>query len=408
MQTLWDYRYAQRTQRMKSSAIRELLKLTDQPDIISFAGGLPAPDVFPVEEFQEACNRVLQKQGKQALQYGATEGYMPLREMIARHTMRYGIEVTADNILITSGSQQALDLIGKIFINHGDKIVTESPTYLGAMQAWNIYGAEYVTVRSDEYGLVTDELEAALRAGPKFIYCLPNFQNPTGVTMPLDRRLKLVELADRYGVPIIEDDPYGQLRFEGTHIPSIVVLDEKLHPQNGHYTGNVIYLSTFSKTLAPGLRLAWVIAPPEVIRKLVTAKQGADLHTATFNQVVAYEVGRGGFIDNHVQHIRKVYCERRDTMLEELEEHMPAGVQWTHPQGGLFLWITVPEQLNSVDIFKDAVEQKVAFVPGESFYPCGGGHNTMRLNFSYCTPEMINEGIARLATVIRKHLAAFQ
>ena len=408
MQTLWDYRYAQRTQRMKSSAIRELLKLTDQPDIISFAGGLPAPDVFPVEEFQEACNRVLQKQGKQALQYGATEGYMPLREMIARHTMRYGIEVTADNILITSGSQQALDLIGKIFINHGDKIVTESPTYLGAMQAWNIYGAEYVTVRSDEYGLVTDELEAALRAGPKFIYCLPNFQNPTGVTMPLDRRLKLVELADRYGVPIIEDDPYGQLRFEGTHIPSIVVLDEKLHPQYGHYTGNVIYLSTFSKTLAPGLRLAWVIAPPEVIRKLVTAKQGADLHTATFNQVVAYEVGRGGFIDNHVQHIRKVYCERRDTMLDALEEHMPAGVHWTHPQGGLFLWITVPEQLNSVDIFKDAVEQKVAFVPGESFYPCGGGHNTMRLNFSYCTPEVINEGISRLATVIRKHLAAHE
>lgn len=408
MQTLWDYRYAQRTQRMKSSAIRELLKLTDQPDIISFAGGLPAPDVFPVEEFQEACNRVLQKQGKQALQYGATEGYMPLREMIARHTMRYGIEVTADNILITSGSQQALDLIGKIFINHGDKIVTESPTYLGAMQAWNIYGAEYVTVRSDEDGLVTDELEAALRAGPKFIYCLPNFQNPTGVTMPLDRRLKLVELADRYGVPIIEDDPYGQLRFEGTHIPSIVVLDEKLHPQNGHYTGNVIYLSTFSKTLAPGLRLAWVIAPPEVIRKLVTAKQGADLHTATFNQVVAYEVGRGGFLDTHVQHIRKVYCERRDAMLDALEEHMPAGVHWTHPQGGLFLWITVPEQLHSVDIFKDAVEQKVAFVPGESFYPCGGGHNTMRLNFSYCTPEMINEGIARLAIVIRKHLAAHE
>ncbi len=408
MQTLWDYRYAQRTQRMKSSAIRELLKLTDQPDIISFAGGLPAPDVFPVEEFQEACNRVLQKQGKQALQYGATEGYMPLREMIARHTMRYGIEVTADNILITSGSQQALDLIGKIFINHGDKIIVEAPTYLGAMQAWNIYGAEYVTVRSDENGLVTDELEAALRAGPKFIYCLPNFQNPTGVTMPLDRRLKLVELADRYGVPIIEDDPYGQLRFEGTHIPSIVVLDEKLHPQNGHYTGNVIYLSTFSKTLAPGLRLAWVIAPPEVIRKLVTAKQGADLHTSTFNQVVAYEVGRGGFIDNHVQHIRKVYSERRDVMLDALEEHMPTGVHWTHPQGGLFLWITVPEQLSSVDIFKDAVEQRVAFVPGESFYPCGGGHNTMRLNFSYCTPEMINEGISRLAVVIRKHLAAHQ
>ncbi len=206
--------------------------------------------------------------------------------------------------MITSGSQQALDLLGKIFINHGDQILVESPTYLGAMQAWNIYGAEYVTVPSDENGIVTDELEAALRAGPKFIYVLPNFQNPTGVTIPLERRLRLVELADRYGVPIIEDDPYGQLRFEGSHIPSIVVLDEKLHPQNnGCYTGNVIYLSTFSKTLAPGIRLAWVIAPPEVIRKLVVAKQGSDLHTATFNQIVAYEVAHGGFLDKHIEHI---------------------------------------------------------------------------------------------------------
>ncbi len=401
MQTLWDYRYAQRTQRMKSSAIRELLKLTEQPDIISFAGGLPAPDVFPTEEFQEACIRVLRDHGPVALQYGTTEGYKPLREMIARHTMRYGIEVTADNILITSGSQQALDLIGKIFINHGDRILVESPTYLGALQAWNIYGAEYVTVRSDEYGLVTDELEAALRAGPKFIYVLPNFQNPTGVTIPLERRLRLVELADRYGVPIIEDDPYGQLRFEGRHIPPIVVLDEKLHPQNGYYTGNVIYLSTFSKTLAPGIRLAWVIAPPEVIRKMVIAKQGADLNTAVFNQIVAHEVGRGGFLDKHVRHICEVYKERRNVMLDALEEHMPEGVHWTKPQGGLFLWLTVPEPLNTVEMFKDAVAEKVAYVPGISFYPCGGGENTMRLNFSYSNPELINEGIARLGHMIR-------
>jgi 2-aminoadipate transaminase len=404
MQTLWDHRYAQRTQRMKSSAIRELLKLTELPDVISFAGGLPAPDVFPTAEFQEACEKVLREQPSVALQYGATEGYLPLREMIARHTMRYGIEVTPDNILITSGSQQALDLIGKIFINHGDRIIVESPTYLGALQAWNIYGAEYVTVRSDENGLVTDELEAALRAGPKFIYVLPNFQNPTGVTIPMERRIRLVELADRYGVPIIEDDPYGQLRFEGTHISPIVVLDEKLHPTNGHYTGNVIYLSTFSKTLAPGVRLAWVIAPPEVIRKLVMAKQGADLHTATFNQMIAYEVGRGGFLDKHVEHICKVYRERRDVMLDTLEEHMPAGVRWTHPQGGLFLWAVLPEYMDAVDVFKEAVEQKVAFVPGGSFYPCGGGHNTMRLNFSNATPEKINEGIARLARVVRSQI----
>ena len=404
MQTLWDHRYAQRTQRMKSSAIRELLKFTELPDVISFAGGLPAPDVFPVAEFQEACDKVLREMGSVALQYGATEGYLPLREMIARHTMRYGIEVTADNILITSGSQQALDLLGKIFINHGDRIIVEAPTYLGALQAWNIYGAEYVTIPSDENGINTDELEAALRAGPKFIYVLPNFQNPTGSTISYERRLKLVEMADRYGVPIIEDDPYGQLRFEGDHLPPLVVLDEKLHPQNGHYTGNVIYTSTFSKTLAPGLRLAWVIAPPEVIRKLVMAKQGADLHTPTFNQFVAHEVGRGGFIDKHVRYICKVYRERRDVMLESLEEHMPTGVRWTHPLGGLFLWVELPDYMRSVDIFKEAVEQKVAFVPGESFYPCGGGHNTMRLNFSNSTPEKINEGIARLARVVRQHI----
>lgn len=404
MQTLWDYRYAQRTQRMKSSAIRELLKLTELPDVISFAGGLPAPEVFPVDEFQEACNKVLKEQGAIALQYGTTEGYYPLREMIARHTSRYGIEVSPDNILITSGSQQALDLLGKIFINHGDRIIVESPTYLGAMQAWNIYGAEYVTVPSDENGLITDELEAALRAGPKFIYVLPNFQNPTGVTIPLERRERLVELADRYGVPIIEDDPYGQLRFEGDHLPPIVVIDEKLHPRNGHYTGNVIYLSTFSKTLAPGIRLAWVIAPPEVIRKMVTAKQGADLHTATFNQIVAHEVAHGGFLDKHIRKICSVYHERRDVMIEALEEHMPAGVRWTHPLGGLFLWATLPEQISTVEMFPEAVEEKVAYVPGVSFYPCGGGNNTMRLNFSYSSPELINEGISRLARVIRKKL----
>ncbi len=402
MQTLWDQRYSMRTQRMKSSAIRELLKLTEQPDIISFAGGLPAPDVFPVAEFQEACNRVLQKHSAVALQYGTTEGYLPLRQMIARHTSRYGIKVTEDNILITSGSQQALDLVGKIFINEGDRVITETPTYLGALQAWNLYGADYLTVRSDDNGMVTDELEAALRAAPKFMYILPNFQNPTGVTLSLERRQRLVELADRYGTPIIEDDPYGQLRFEGAHIPSLVVLDEKLHEQNGHYTGNVIYLSTFSKTLAPGIRLAWVIAPPEVIRKMVQAKQGADLHTATFNQMVAYEVGHGGFLDKHAQVIRKVYRERRDTMLDALEEHMPAGVRWTHPEGGLFLWLTLPDAMRSVDILQEAVQQKVAFVPGESFYPRGGGENTMRLNFSNACPEKINEGISRLSQVIRR------
>ncbi len=405
MQTLWDHRFAQRTQNMKSSAIRELFKLTEDPEIISFAGGLPGPDVFPVEEFVAACTKVLRENGATALQYGSTEGYKPLLEMIARHTSRLGIDVTTENIMITSGSQQALDLLGKVFINRGDHVLVESPTYLGALQAWNIYGAEYVTTRSDDDGIVTDELESALRTGPKFLYVLPNFQNPTGVTIPLKRRLKLIELADHYGVPMVEDDPYGQLRYEGEDIPSIEVLDGQRTRNGKAYSGNVIYLSTFSKTLAPGIRLAYVIAPPEVIRKLVMAKQGADLHTATFNQMVAYEVSRGGFLDRHIEKIRDVYRQRRDVMLDTLTEHMPEEVHWTHPQGGLFLWITLPEQMSSTDLFKEAVKRKVAFVPGESFYPCGGGSNTMRLNFSYATAEKINEGIGRLAETIKSRLA---
>jgi 2-aminoadipate transaminase len=403
MHTPWENRYAQRTQRMGSSAIRELLKLTEKPNLISFAGGLPAPDVFPVEEFSEACQRVLRDKGASALQYGTTEGYLPLREMIVRHSSRYGIEINADNIMITSGSQQALDLLGKILINPGDRILVESPTYLGALQAWNAYGAEYVAVPSDGHGMITDALEEALRTGPKFIYVLPNFQNPTGVTLSLERRQKLVELADRYGVPIVEDDPYGQLRYEGDHLPSVVVLDGQYRENDGVcYRGNVIYLSTFSKILAPGIRLAWVIAPPEVITKLVQAKQGADLHTATFNQIVAHEVSRGGFLDRHINVIRKCYGERRNVMLAAMDRYFPPKVEWTQPEGGLFLWATLPEYLESAAVLKEAIEQNVAFVPGLPFYPCGGGHNTLRINFSYTNPDTIREGISRLSVVLDK------
>ena len=403
MHTPWEDRYAHRTQRMGSSTIRELLKLTEQPDIISFAGGLPAPDVFPVEEFAAACDRVLLLHGAQALQYGTTEGYLPLREQIARHTNRYGIQVAPDNILITSGSQQALDLLGRIFINRGDRILVESPTYLGALQAWNAYGAEYVPVPIDKQGMNTDYLENALRTGPKFIYVLPNFQNPSGVTLSLERREILIELADRYGVPIIEDDPYGQLRFEGDHLPSVVSLDDRFRQNGGNvYHGNVIYCSTFSKILAPGLRLAWIVAPTEVIQKLVHAKQGADLHTATFNQLVAHEISRGGFLDEHIKLIRKVYRERRDVMLAAMDRYFPPEVDWTQPAGGLFLWGTLPEELSTEALLKDAVEQKVAFVPGGSFHPRGGGQNTMRLNFSNATPEMITEGIRRLGVLLHE------
>jgi 2-aminoadipate transaminase len=263
MTTLWRHRFAQRTANMKSSAIRELLKLTAQPGVISFAGGLPAPELFPINEVRDAAVRLLERAGPQALQYSTTEGYPPLRELLVRHMARYGIRVGIENVLVTTGSQGALDLIGKVLINPGDKILTEAPTYLGAIQAFRMYGAEFVTVPGDADGLQTRKLEEVLRAGPKFMYVLPNFQNPSGTTLMFERRVELIHLADRYGIPIVEDDPYGQLRFEGEHIKPLVVIDaEHLRCDlNGHYTGNVIYLSTFSKTLAPGLRLGWVVAP---------------------------------------------------------------------------------------------------------------------------------------------------
>lgn len=406
MQTPWEYRYAFRTQQMSSSVIRELLKLTEQPEIISFAGGLPAPEVFPIQRFREASNTVLENFGPQSLQYSTTEGHRPLREMIARHISRFSSEVSADNVLITSGSQQALDFVGRLFVNRGDFIVVESPTYVGALQAWNAYGAQYIPVRADEHGMIVDELEAALRVGPKFIYVLPNFQNPSGSTLSLERRMQLVRIADKYGVPIIEDDPYGQLRYEGEHIPSIVALDSEYRgPNGGHYSGNVIYLSTFSKLLAPGLRLGWVIAPAEVIQKLVLSKQAADLHTSSFNQYIAFEAAKGGFLDEHVKLIRATYKERRDVMIEMMEEMFPASVSWRKPKGGMFLWSILPEGMDSSEVLKRAVEKKVAFVPGEAFHPIGGGKNTMRLNFSYSSPETIREGITRLGGTLKELIA---
>ena len=403
MHTPWEYRYAFRTQQMSSSVIRELLKLTEQPEIISFAGGLPAPEVFPLERFRQASNTVLENFGPQSLQYSTTEGHRPLREMIARHISRFSSEVSADNVLITSGSQQALDFVGRLFVNRGDFIVVESPTYVGALQAWNAYGAQYIPVRTDEHGMIVDELEAALRVGPKFIYVLPNFQNPSGSTLSLERRMQLIRIADKYGVPIIEDDPYGQLRYEGEHIPSIVALDSEYRgPNGGHYSGNVIYLSTFSKLLAPGLRLGWVIAPSEVIQKLVLSKQAADLHTSSFNQYIAFEAAKGGFLDEHVKVIRATYKERRDVMIEMMEEMFPAGVTWRKPKGGMFLWSILPEGMDSAEVLKRAVEKKVAFVPGEAFHPTGGGRNTMRLNFSYSSPETIREGVTRLGNTLKE------
>ncbi len=405
MHTLWDERFALRTDNISSSAIRELLKLTSLPDVISFAGGLPAPDVFPIDKFKEAAEVVLTEMGPSALQYGTTEGYQPLREMLARNATKYGLQISPDNVLITTGSQQALDLLGRIFINRGDRVLVESPTYLGAIQAWNAYGVKYVTIPFDDNGMQTDLLESRLRTGIKFIYVLPNFQNPTGVTLSRERRKVLVEMADAYGVPIVEDDPYGQLRYEGEHLPPVVVMDNEMRAKEVPiYSGNVIYTSTFSKILAPGLRLAWVVAPTEVIKKLVQAKQGADLNTSTLTQFLAYQVANTPWMKTHIRNIRTVYSERRNVMIEALREYMPEGVKWTEPKGGLFLWVTLPEGMDSGAIFKTAVEAKVAFVPGGSFHPLGGGENTMRLNFSYSKPEIIVEGIKRLAKVIKDNL----
>lgn len=402
METRWIDRYAQRTKAMRSSLVRELLKLTTEPDIISFAGGLPGADLFPIEAFQAASQRVLRDHGADALQYSTTEGERPLREMVARHTARYGISVKIDNVLITTGSQQALDLVGKVFLNPGDHVLVERPTYIGALQAWNSYQAEYLSVPVDEDGMRTDELDTALRGGPKFIYALPNFQNPTGVTLSLERRKALIRLADVHGVPILEDDPYGQLRYEGQHLPPLVTLDAEYRGLPGAaYSGNVIYLSTFSKTLAPGLRLGWIVGPPDVVQRLAQAKQGVDLHTSSFDQLLAFEVARSGFLDSHVRRLRRAYAERRDAMLTGMARSFPRSVHWTKPHGGLFVWATLPETIDAGEILKQALAERVAFVPGSAFFADGSGRNTMRLNFTARPPKVIEEGIARLGRVLR-------
>jgi 2-aminoadipate transaminase len=406
MEIQWDGRFSERAGRMKSSIIRELLKLTEQPDVISFGGGLPSPEVFPVERFADACDVVLKELGPQSLQYGATEGYRPLRDFLAVQTTSSGAAVSEENVQITSGSQQGLDFLGRVLIDPGDRILVESPTYLGALQAWAVYGAEYVTVPCDENGMIVEQIEARLREKPKCIYMIPNFQNPTGVTLSLERRRKLVELADRYAIPIVEDDPYGKLRFEGDDLPSLLDLDAQMRGnKGGTYRGNVIHLGTFSKILAPGLRLAWTIAHPDVIARIVQAKQGADLHTATFTQMVAFEVAHNGFLDRQVEIIRKVYRDHRDIMLDAMEREFPAGIHWTRPQGGLFLWVTLPQGCNSEEILLTAVEkEKVAFVPGAPFHPLGGGENTLRMNYSNASPDAIQRGVRRLGRVFSEEV----
>jgi 2-aminoadipate transaminase len=389
--TNWDEHFAERAKLMAGSIIRDLLKLALQPDIISFAGGMPASELFLIREFEEACQYVLTHDGVRALQYGTTEGYPPLKQYLVEKMQKYGVPAEQENILIITGSQQALDLIGKIFVNPGDVILTEGPTFLGALQSFRAYQPRFVTVPLDEDGIRTDKLEEVLEHHPvKFMYVLPNFHNPAGVTMTLERRLKLVELAARYGVFIVEDDPYGELRFEGEDITPLVALHKE----------NVLYLSTFSKTLSPGIRLGWIVAPNKIIAKLVQAKQGSDLHTSTFIQMVANDICQRGILRSHVKTIRDVYRERRDAMLAAMKKHFPPDVTWTRPQGGLFLWVQLPEHVDASELLNVALQEKVAFVPGKVFYPDEGGKNTMRLTFATAGPEKIEEGIKRLGRAL--------
>jgi len=401
----WAPHLASRTAGMKSSAIRELLKFAQQPDIISMAGGMPAPELFPLREIEEACRHIIRTQGAQAMQYGPTEGYRPLTEYLATTMHKYGVPAVPNNILLTNGSQQALDLIGKVFIDPGDYVLTGGPTYLGAIQAWNAYEARYRTIRLDDDGMVVDEVEQAYEKvladsgkPPKFIYVLPNFHNPAGTTMPLERRRQLAEIATKLELPVIEDDPYGELRYEGEDVPTICTFIPE----------RTIYLGTFSKTMTPGLRLGWIVCPEVLMLRFIQAKQGADLHTGTFVQYVAADICQRGLLKPHIKQLREAYRERRDTMLDALAELWPAGCSWTRPQGGLFLWARVPESIDTAMFLQEvALKEKVAYVPGVNFYPNqDGGHNAMRLNFSYCPSDTSVEGIRRLGVALKRVLGS--
>ncbi|MCU0494060.1 MAG: PLP-dependent aminotransferase family protein [Chloroflexaceae bacterium] len=400
MPAIWSPSLSHGAQQITSSAIRDLLEITQQPGTISFAGGLPAPECFPTEELTAATERALVETPLAALQYGPTEGFRPLREFLVRHMARLDINVPLEQLLITSGSQQALDLLGKLFIDDGAPIAVEETTYLGALQAWRPYQPRFLTLPLDEDGLDVNALARMLEGGakPRFLYLVSCFQNPTGVTLAPARREALVALASRHGLAIVEDDPYGELSYDGPRTAPLAALDIAMHGELRH----VVYLSTFSKLLAPGLRVGWVAAPAEVVGKLVQAKQGMDLHTGSLAQATAYYASCDGLLDRHTPHILAIYRARRDAMLAALERHMPPGVRWTKPGGGMFIWLTLPEQLNAAQLLRAALERQVAFVPGESFFPNGGGHNTMRLNFSHAAPAQIQEGIARLASAIRE------
>ena len=390
---------------MTRSAVRELLKLTAQPGMISLAGGLPSPDLFPMERVKEAIEFVLGKAGKRALQYGETEGVAELRDWIARDFSRPEVPLKRENVVITSGGQQALDLIGRVLLNENDKVIVENPTYLALLSAWRLLGVQFLPVRSDANGMRVDKIEPLLQQKPKLIYAVPNFQNPQGTTLALERRVSLVELLRKYDVGLLEDNPYGELRYDGEPVASLLELDARLGT-SGDLDSNVIYVGTFSKVLMPGLRVGWAIASEEVIEKIVRAKQAADLQTGTLSQYIIGEMIRDQFLERHIRVLRQAYRERRDAMLVALDRYFPNEASWTRPDGGMFLMVTLPAHLSASDVLKQALERKIAFVPGEEFHLDGMGRNTFRLNFSNATSDLIEQGIKRLGEVLKSMLTS--
>ena len=390
------FKYASRVDGMQSSAIREILKITQQPDVISFAGGMPSPDTFPVQELNKVINTVLTEQGAAALQYGITEGYAPLRAWIAARMSKKGIVCQSEHVLISAGSQQILDFAGKIFCDPGDKVVVESPVYLAAVQAFRSYQVEFITIPADREGMNTLKLEEAVaKHKPKLIYVNPTFQNPTGVTMSAERRAEVAQIAARYHVPVIEDDPYGELRFEGEPVPPI-----KAYP-GGEW---VIHMSSFSKIISPGLRVGWAVADAEIIGRLTMAKQSSDVHTNSLAQHAIYQYLLTHDLDKHIAQTVDKYRIQRDAMLAEMEASFPVTCRWSKPEGGMFVWVELPEGVDATQLLAKAVAQKVAFVPGAPFYTNEGRPNTLRLNYSNSSPEQIRIGIKRLGDILTEEL----
>jgi 2-aminoadipate transaminase len=393
--------YSDRAGKMRKSVIRELLKVTQDPEVISFAGGFPNPDSFPIDDLKDVVQYVMDHQGKTALQYGSTQGLTELRELIAQRAAKEGIKTCADEVIITSGSQQALDTVGKIFLNPGDYAICGLPTYLGGINAFKSYEANIEGIPLDNNGMMVDILEDKIKdllkadIVPKFIYTIPTFQNPAGVVMPESRRKKLIDIANNYDLVIIEDDPYGKLRFDIGPVKPIKAFDDE---------GRVIYMSTFSKILAPGFRLAWTIASPEITRKMEICKQALDLCTNTYTQFIACEFIKRGSLDLHIMKICELYKPKRDIMIKSIKEFFPDGYTCYKPKGGMFAWVTLQEGIDTETMFLDAIKEKVAYVHGKAFHVDDGGAQSMRLNFSYSANEQIHEGIKRLGSVIKKKL----